>query len=185
MYEVLTNWATPSGGGKYSVMYFDESNALTDIRSELKSMWDAMASVLDTETVYTVRTTGRIIDEVTGALTGEWSEPTLKTGAGLASGQPLADATQALIRWNTGVVVGGRFLKGRTFVPGLSSTTSNNGNVSPAAITALQTGAAFMGPAGAQLGVWHRPKGGTGGALHPITSSSVWTEFAVLRRRRG
>lgn len=184
--EIITEWTTPSGGGKLSVMYFLGSAATDEAqRAALGTLWGAIDARLDNAVTWSVRTTGRTIESTTGALTGEWTDPTDQSGVGGLVGQATADATQALIRWSTGVVVGGRFLKGRTNVPGLESNGFTDGNLSAPTQTAFNNAITTFIAADVGFGVWHRPVGGAGGQLVTVNSGSVWPEAAVLRRRRG
>lgn len=186
MNEILTEWTTPSGGGKLSVMYFEAAAATDEAqRAALGVLWGAVDAQLDNAVSWRVRTTGRQVESTTGALVGEWTDPTTQTGTGALVGQATADAVQALIRWNTGVVVAGRFLKGRTNVPGVESNGFTDGNFSSTVQTAFNNAVATFIAAGVGFGVWHRPGTAGAGSLHEVQSGSLWPEAAVLRRRRG
>lgn len=186
MNEILTEWTTPSGGGKLSVMYFLGSSATDEAqRAALGALWGAIDAQLDNAVSWRVQTTGRQIESTSGALLGEWSDPTAQTGTGALIGQATADAVQALIRWGTGTVVGGRFLKGRTNVPGLEANGFTDGNLSNTVQTAFNNAIATFIAANVGFGIWHRPNGAVAGSHHIVDSGSVWPEAAVLRRRRG
>lgn len=105
--------------------------------------------------------------------------PATGTGAGAAEIMPFA--TQALIRTLTGVFVGGRQLRGRIFIPGLTEASNQSGSVIAATQTALQTAAntlnAVVTP---PLAVWSK----THATVEPVSSATVWSQFAVLRSRR-
>lgn len=185
MREILTNINTAAGGGRLAVMYFDQSIAVETQRLALNAFWLGVAEACNNDTAFTVRTVGRELEETTGVLTGEWTASTPYTAEGDATGEPVADAAQGLIRWSTGVVVGGRFLRGRTFVPGISALNVTGGNLSAIAMTQLGEAADTLATGGAGLGVWHRPTDSGAGGLEEVTGASVWDEFAVLRRRRS
>jgi len=183
--EVVTDWVTPAGGGFRTVMFFSEFGPIADLREALSDFWDSCSTSLDTNVNWTIETSGRIMDHVTGTLTGVWNESTVQTGGGANSGNVVPDATQGLVRWNTDQIVNGRFLKGRNYIPGFSTAAVSEGNMLAANRTAINAGATALIATGVEIGVWHRPVGGAGGAFHVATSADVWSEFAVLRQRRA
>lgn len=183
--EIITNWQTPAGGGFVAVMYFEDGVApINDQRQAVHTLWESIEGELVNEVLYFQDQAGRQVDETTGTLVGQWTDSEAFGGAGTSSGEAVADATQALIRWRTEAVVGGRFLQGRTFVPGLAVENLVNGNLSAASQSTFN-GALATFIAGADgFGIWHRPVLGAGGVHHEATTGSMWSELAVLRRRR-
>lgn len=104
---------------------------------------------------------------------------------GDSSTDPVTQASQALIRWRTGVYLNSREVRGRTFIPGILETYSTNGQLDDGIVAGMADElVSFRTSHGAVPVIWHRPKPGEDGAMVPITSGSLWTEFAVLRRRR-
>lgn len=112
---------------------------------------------------------------------------------GDAVGTPLPPATQGMIKWPTGAVVGGRRLQGRTFIPGPTEDHSEGSGVPNAAyVAALATaGDALLNGVNSTPVVWSRPKidPETGAVIRPgsyaeITDAVGWTKWAVLRGRR-
>lgn len=182
--EIVTDWVTPAGTGMATVMYFAPSTTVTIQRSFLNTFWNSIRGLQSTGTTFTIRTTGRELDETTGALTGAWSEPTVFVASGAGGSIPVPDATQALIQWRTGVIVGSRFVRGRTFLPGLASGNLQGGNLIPSGASVILAAATALAASSADLRVWHRPISGSGGSSQKVTSATVWNEFAVLRRRR-
>jgi len=145
----------------------------------------AVKASLSNQVSYLIETSGRELDDTTGALTGAWSETSAKTGTGTSATQPVADSTQLLFRWGTGFIVNGRFLRGRTFIPGFFQGGVSGGNVLAAQVTGLTTVAQALATDAASLQVWHRPVAGAGGNAVQTSSGSLWSELAVLRRRRN
>ena len=183
--EIVVDWTTASGIGKASVMFFDLGAAVATQRAAINTFLSAVDGSLDNSITWTVRQTGRELDDATGALTGAWSTGLVHTGVGNNATEPVADATQVLFQWLTGTIVNGRFLRGRTFIPGLTSSLLVNGNLNAgqqAAFAAL--GVTFVNDA-ANFGVWHRPSSSGLGSFQNATGCTVWSELAVLRRRRG
>lgn len=183
--QILTDWTTASGSGKVTVMYFLAAESVVDQRAAIHDLFNDMGVGLDDSCSFTVRTSGVEIDDETGTLIGSWSEPTAQTGTGDGSGQPVADAIQVLLQWQTPAIVGGRFLKGRTFVPGLGNGNEAGGNLAPTAQTTFQGIVDTFVDSDVGFGVWHRPAAGSGGSFDQVISGTVWSELAVLRRRRG
>lgn len=107
------------------------------------------------------------------------------TGAGTAGAAPLMFVLQHL----TGVVVGKRVVRGRSFIGPTIASDNSVGNPTATSISALMTAAALLGttivtPLG-QV-VWHRPSGvpKAGGSSVLVTGHGVWTQWGVLRSRR-
>ena len=186
MREVLTDITTPSGSGKVAVMYFDETQPADPQTAAVQAFWSGIAPQLDQAFRFRVRSNGRLVDEATGQLQGFWSGVGYTEVTGQGSGGAVADATQVLVRWRTGVVRNGREVRGRTFIPGLNRVNLASGNIGEAYRSAIEVEANdFLTTTSIGFGVWARPKAGSPGALVQVTDADVWSELAVLRRRRG
>lgn len=183
--EILVDWTTASGSDHRSVMFFDLSGAVATQRAALKAFLDTIKSQLDNGVTWTIETSGRELDDTTGALTGQWSESTASTGVGVVNGEPVPDAAQVVMQWRTGVIVNGRFLQGRTYIPGLTAAQLSDGNVSATTISAWTTAGTTLEGVANGLQVWHRPVSGSGGQASNVLSAAVWPELGVLRRRRS
>lgn len=183
--EVTTTWTAENAQPGTTVMYFFEVGDIAALRADLDAMYTAFADRLDTLTTWSIATSGNVLDEATGTLVGDWAEPTAQTGAGLASGQPVSNAAQALLQWRTGVVVNGRRLRGRTFIPGIAQQALDGGQLSAATQADMAAAAqAFAVDPDVSLVVWHRPSDSGPGEAHAVTTGSVWNELAVMRKRR-
>lgn len=185
MREIITDWVTPGSPGGVTVMYFDEAVAVEDQRVMIGAAWDELEAVLVTGTSWSVRDSGRIMDETTGTLTGLWSDPTPIFGVGTNVAEPVANSTQLVLQWLTGTVINGRVVRGRTYVPGLSrnSTSASGGPNATTRGAGLAAGANLIAlPNG--FGVWHRPSPNGVGSLVEVTATGVWEEFGVQRGRR-
>lgn len=183
--EVITTWATDAGGGFKSVMYFLASGGTINAqRQSVHTLWETVETELNTSTVYSQEQEGRIIEAETGTLQGLWTDGEAFGGFGTDAAEPVPDASQVLMRWNTNTVIGGRFLRGRTFVPGLGVDNVTNGNVSAGSITLFSGAMNTFVATGLGFCIWHRPTLGAGGGFAEVSGSSVWNELAVLRRRR-
>lgn len=165
-------------------MYFDASGTLATQRTALQTAWTNMKSVLTNTTSVTVPNTGRQIDAVTGTLTGVWTNGTETPVVGTGAGDAWANATQALLRSNTSIIKNGRVLKGRTFIPGLTTGGITQGEISPGAAGLILTGFNSTFITAALPVIWSRPGPKGPGSFAPVTSYSVWNELAVQRNRR-
>lgn len=182
--ELIVNWVTPAGAGFKSVTYWIEASAVASQRLALHNFCMAVRGQLDNQVQFFQDNSGRELDTATGALTGLWNEPTAYGNVGNGTGDAVADATQALVRWDTNHIVNGRFLRGRTFVPGLVDTAVTDGILSATAKGVFQAAGAALIAAGVQFGVWHRPTSGSGGVMWAAQTAAAQDRLAVLRRRR-
>lgn len=183
--EIITEWVTPSGSEFVTVMFFDILDDVAAQREAVGDFWRGFATSMSTLWAWRVRTEGRELSDSSGGLTGAWSESTTQSGTGSSTNEALPEASQVLIRWKTDTIAGSRFLQGRTFVPGIIVQASQDGEVDPPALASFGALATALRTADVGFGIWHRPRSGSGGLFRAATSSSVWSEFAVLRRRRG
>ena len=182
--EIEVKWTTSNGAEKVSVLYFDTGTAVAAQRDAIDSMLTGVAGALDTGTSYVIATEGREWNNATGALTGAWTEPTAYVGAGTVGGEPVPDVCQILMRWSTGTIVDGRFLAGRTYIPGCARVNDLDGNLDPAIASGTADWGQTLCDADVGFQIWHRPTSGAGGSVALVGTCSVWTEFAVLRKRR-
>jgi hypothetical protein len=189
VFEVITNWQGPGHSPKQSVTFFadDTTGGASGAAAEMHTLVDAIKSRFSTAYTATVSGTVKTLDTATGALTAVNAGADQAPVVGTSSGSVSADATQFLVRFNTGAVVNGRLLKGRWFVPGVTISAENGGNVESTFLGAFNTALASALSSTPGLVVWHRPSDSApaGGSAHAVTSAQCWSEFAVLRRRRG
>jgi len=181
--EILTRWSLP-GGNAVSVMWFDATPAASTQRTALHAFWTAVKAFQATSGSYAIDGAGRELESTTGALTGAWTEASSKTGTGTGGATQLSDADQILVQWRSPTILNGRFMRGRTFVPGISSPQLSNGNVLAATVSSIAAAGQTLCTSGAELQIWHRPVAGAGGVATDAATCTVWNEFAVLRQRR-
>lgn len=191
--EILVSWTAGNTQGGTSVLFFD---LLTDVEAQRADLGAALATTSDllaTGVFYEVATEGRIIDDTTGELTGTWSDATEFSGNGTTSGGVVSNASQVLVRFLTSTIRDGRVIKGRVNIPGLAASLAPAGEPSAAVVTSLTTAWGNLTGAGG-LVVWSRPRAANPDVVPPVeartgisvptTGISVWSELAVLRRRR-
>lgn len=177
-----------TGGGVCTLAFTDpvDDSAAENISDGVKQFWTDCASTLDNGVTFTVESNPRRYAAATGELQQIFSVAEQAPVSGSLSSSGVPRAAQALIRWSTADIVNGRAVKGRTFIPGLvSSTITDTGQLSQGAMDDLDAAAeAMITGSGGTLSVWHRPVDGAGGSEHLVTSASVWSQFAVLTSRR-
>jgi hypothetical protein len=183
--QIEVIWEPPSGVQTASVLHFWDGVNVLQQRQRLNSFLQSIMQYFSDSVTWVIATDGKVLDEATGQMTGLWTEATPFVGQGGATVEPVADATQLLVRWNTNTIRAGRFVLGRTFLPGLAIDSLADGNVAPAVIGPISTAASSFAGANSGFSVYSRPRPGTPGALVTINSSGVSPELAVLRRRRN
>lgn len=181
MFRVRTAWTGWPGAPALSTLYFEDSGGqlAQDAADAVQAFWTALSGRIMSSSSWAIDTA---VDEMTtaGVVTGTTAVTGTLTGSGSAAGHSLPPATQGLIRWRTGFFVGGREIRGRTFVP---TPSENDSDFNPASgyITTLNTAAAaLIADADSQLVVWSK----TNTSTAPVNVGQAWTSWAVLRSRR-
>jgi hypothetical protein len=119
-----------------------------------------------------------VIDSDTGQVTGTANAGDDVINNGNGTSEVLPYATQGLIRLVTTLFIGGRQLRGRIHIPGLTEDHSTNGVPNSSTLGVWNAAATTLSES--SLAVYSPSKhqwadGGSGGA---------WNKFAVLRSRR-
>lgn len=182
MQRVRAVWSGIQGSPFLSTFYFGTSGE--ELAQAAVDGVATFLSAVDAEVSNALSwTTEPEVAEMTeaGQITAVHSTTAASGGGGQSSGL-MSNATQGLIRLRTGVFAGGREIRGRLFVPGVTiSAGLTSGDTSAGYRAALQAAAdALIAYSPAAWLVWSR----TNAQAPVITSASVWTEFAVLRSRR-
>lgn len=89
------------------------------------------------------------------------------------------------MRWITGAVIGGRKLRGRTFlVPFLADQFDTSGTINNTTVTTHQTAGNVLAATG-KLQIWKRPSpGGSNGTSALVTAAVMPDKVTSLRSRR-
>lgn len=158
-----------------------------DMVARVRAFWDSIKANLPTANTFLVQGSVDLLDPATGALSGSLSVTAPATVTGTGGGQ-LPPANAILLTGQTGVVVNGRRLRGRTFISPVASVAMTAGlvNSGVAATIAASANLSLTGVTASVPVVWHRPKlpGPLGGSVSPVTTYTVGSQFAVLRSRR-
>jgi hypothetical protein len=182
LYRYTTTFTGATGAPWYNQLWFYGSGGSGQSAADAAGVfWGAIDNYMKS----TVTWSGAPeIEEVlmeTGELTGLIAV-TPHTGTGGSSAEMGPIGTQALIKWRTGVFLGGREVRGRTFVPGLSEDSNDpTGAVGVTTRTALDTAAAaLISDASSVFGVYSR----TNRAMYAAASGTTNTSWSFLRSRR-
>lgn len=182
MFRVRVAISGTSGAPYVATHYFIETGgSAQEAADAAHSFWTDVAPHTSDNLLYLVEPIVVIVDSTTGLPTGAVAVSTTPISGGDANTE-LPRASQALIRWVTGIYVNGRQVRGRTFVPGLTENQLlAGGQLNPAAQAALNAAAAdFVADANSILCVYSP----TNALAIATTGGSSWGEFAVLRSRR-
>lgn len=183
MLRVRTGLTSVGGGPYLNTFYFDDEStdsAASAATAAVHAFWQAIAPQMITQctwavdsAVYAMTTDGT----VTAILNG--GSP--HTGAGAIPGSPQPLIAQGLVRWHTGTYIGGREVRGRTFVPAIQQGDSTStGTVNAPALTAMQNAINGAISSTANFAVWSKKHL----SVHPITAGNAWNQWASLRSRR-
>jgi hypothetical protein len=181
LWQVRNEWTGTGGGmpGTNTIYASTGDTDIDDFRSALADFYDfwVTGNCSDDFSV-TIPATGDKIDSGTGGVVGLWSSGTADVHTGTDTANRVPDIAQVLVQLRTDLVVSGRLLRGRIFLPGLRVTGTTGGELDPTIQSALQGAAddAFIGRAC----VFSR----THNTFATITATTVWNEIASLRSRR-
>lgn len=174
-------------GGGLSTHYFDADDdpEIGPLLNAVGAFWVVLRPRITSQVTYQVRDEVDYIDTATGTLLRSDAASAPVGNSGGAAGAPLPPSVQGLLRLRTPLIVGGRRLQGRLFLPGFVSG-SEGGDTVPgtgllAAMESAGTGLITTAQAaGSSWQVWSR----TGGVSSPVSAVSAWSKYAVLRSRR-
>lgn len=184
MLRIRVTWAAPKGSPYYSTFYFggETSGEADAAAAAVATYLGTMDNNIATTYTWNIDPEAEFVNPVNGNIIGV--ETTAGgNGTGSGAGDPLPFTTQGLVRWRTGIFINGREIRGRTFFPGMVETCSTGGSVTVGIIAGINTagGALITASSGAGGLVVYSP---THGQEALVTSTSMWSEFAVLRSRR-
>lgn len=186
---VLNGW---SGGPGLSTFYFDpgvvtvDAAMITGVTGRVRTYFDAWKAYMPTSNTASVDAVADILDPLTGNLTGQvsaGSAPSVVVGTGGVQGPAFVACVGRL---TTNTFISGKRLRGRTYAGPLAAaftdSTAPEGGLQAAVasgLVSLNTSAG--GPA---LVVWHRPVGGSGGAMAGVVNTSASPVYGILKSRR-
>jgi len=181
MLRVRTALTGGIGGPYLNTFYFDG-----DTQGEADSAADAAHDFWDSLKAW-------MVDGVNIAVEPEVVELSVSNGTPLTTYVTTQDAvvttsasaqapaeTQGLIRWRTGVYIGSREIRGRTYVPCVPQSSLGDGIPGGGYLAALTTAAGVLLGHTANFGIWSDAHDTFASAI----SGTPWAKWAVLRSRR-
>lgn len=179
MYRITTVFSGLTGAPYYNqlVAVDNFSTTASDYGTIVTTFWDDVSNFISNSVTFAVLGDVEKFDDTTGSLTGieTWAGG---TGAGGSADEALPFATQGLIRLRTGTFTGGREIRGRIFIPGMTQVGNDSGKPTSGLIAALNGAADALESAGFQV---YSPTYNTSAEIQTATA---WDQFAVLRSRR-
>jgi hypothetical protein len=179
-YRVL--WGGLGALPGYSLFYASSGGALA---SDLVTFFNAIKSVMPTGLQWDVPISGDTLDDATGTINGGWTDVGGGVVAATASGA-YAAGTGCYASWGTASIVGGRRLRGRTFIcPIWGGSYDSSGTIATASLAVFSPAVSALATAGKMV-VCHRPSPGApaSGSSSLVTSGVVPDQVTSLRSRR-
>jgi hypothetical protein len=148
------NWPGAPGVTTFFLSTLSQANI-----DAFRTFFNSIAGLIPSNLTIQVPGSGDYIDETDGSISGTWAvgtTPAVVNGSGAGA---YAGNAGLLIHWLTNGIVGGRRLRGKTFiVPTIATTFETNGSPTSAAITTLtNAGNALLTAVGSGMAVWSRP----------------------------
>lgn len=172
-------WAGAVGLPGVSVFYGELG---ASANADIKTFFTAVVAMFPSGLTWTIPNTGDTIEDSTGALSSSWVNVAGGTVAA-TNASAYAAGCGAYVNWNTGSVVNGRRLKGRTFMAPLVTAMYDAGTITNANLVVLQAAATALVAAGSTV-VWHRPGPlGAGSSANP-SAAVCPDQVTSLRTRR-
>lgn len=182
MYRVRTSISGPHGAPYLNTAYFNVVGGLTAANAvaDLHTFWEAIKGQISNQLVLTTEAEVAEIDIATGDVTGLVATAGATT-TGIQESEAVPFATQGLLRWRTGVFVGGREVRGRWFIPGVCEAVNSLGvPLASYRSTIDAAAAALIASSVSDLMIYSRKNRDA----VPAITGTVWTDWAVLRSRR-
>lgn len=183
MWQIRTVFGGVSGTPYVSTMFFSDALGLStqDAVDAVGTFWTSMSGPMIGAATWETESDVRVVDPDTGEVTGIVTTTPHSGAGGSGSAEPLPWSSQGLIRWHTGLFVGGKEIRGRTFIPALPEADSVAGVPLAAWRTAADAAAAALIADGdSTFLVYSRKHRQAEGVI----SGSSWSQWAVLRSRR-
>ena len=195
MNKITAVWSGWAGGPGYSNFYFGGISPteaqLTVAQDRVHDFFAAITLCLPTPVTISFQPSSQLITPGDGVIQDDIPVGSVAPPVVGAGGANFAAVSGACVIWRTGLTVGGRLLKGKTFLVPLSAGAyDTDGTILASRLAELRAAATALAAPGAfadeqQLQVWHRPTAGAGGVMSPTGSASVSDRVSILRSRRA
>lgn len=198
--RVNVAWQNWPGAPGVSTFYLSAPALQANVDS-IRTFFNACAGLLPSGMTITVPASGDLINDVDGKITGSWTVATPPAVVTCTAAGQYAGNAGAVVHWLTGSVLGGRRVRGKTFMVPLVSAYEANGSLLASAITTLQNAAnALVTATSPNLRVFSRPVAahtkydektgqptnvpGRNGSNYPVSSAKIPDLAISLRSRR-
>jgi len=181
--RIRTVFTGVAGSPAYSNLYFGaDSTDAGNCQAAVFGMWENLLNAIQAGVVITMENPIPIIDVATGETT-DVAVGDGGTATAADSGDPLPGMVNGLVQLHTGLFIGGRELRGRSFVPYPTEAANDAGVPDSDYINAMQDAFNDMRDPlgdGASFCVYSK----THAQAQTVSGLSAWTKFASLRSRR-
>jgi hypothetical protein len=169
------------GGPAYNNFYSNGAGntASTDLVEAVSNLFEAFKSQLANDTQVACDGSVETFDPTTGQTQAVQSY-TGFTKAGTWGTAEIVRGACVVLQWRTNVYLGGREVRGRSFISGLGAIEDNVGNVSSTALAVFESAADTYASEFTQAAVWS-PTNGQG---VNILTGTVRPSFGLMRTRR-
>lgn len=175
--------------------YWDSTGAglaamATESVARVRAAFAALAPSIATGTTFTPNLIVDEVDENTGAIVNQVAAAAPAATSGGLAATALPAQTMLVAQYLTSSFIGGRRVRGRSYLPGFTINAVVGGGLpSAGALAGVGLWNAALGATvvtAMNQRVWHRPSPltGTGGLSVVVTARAVNPAFAVLRSRR-
>lgn len=166
-----------------------DTAAATEAAARVRAFWSSLAPLITGGGSLSIDPTTIILNSANGQAVGAGAGSPPATVTFTAAGDVVPLASQALLRYETGVYIAGRRFRGRTFIPGLTEASSAGTGPIAGTVSAINTAAGLLGTtvvSALTQAVWHRPSapGASDGQWQAVTSRVCQPKWAVLKGRR-
>lgn len=180
MLRIVTETTQSVGGLAYNVFHSvgtDIADATT-FAAQVEIFFQGLQSVMNNVTQTSFDGLVTVLDPATGAPTATLPGTPWNVQGSWGSGRS-PEGLSLVVQWRTGVYVGAREIRGRSFIGGLGDINEGSAVVPGSVITDVQAAATTLA-GGDQLGVYSP----TNGQIQPVSSATCWNRFGFLRTRR-
>lgn len=180
-------WSGSPGLPGYSQFYQGVTGSISSDaqggQNDIGAFFWSLLALIPEEVTVTVDPVYQVINEVTGAVTGEevvGAPVTLNVGTYVGE---WSRQVGALVEWSTGSFIAGRRLRGRTYLVPLGACAATDGTLPDSTLATVRAAAQYIVVSSHDFLVWHRPIAGAGGAAVALTGAIVRDHAAILRSR--
>jgi hypothetical protein len=169
------------GGTGVNTLYFTAGG--TSVLSSCRAFYQGVQGYIPTGVTIGFPSSGDVIEDSTGLISGSWSETAVTAVSGSSGGGGVG----ARVAWHTGARRGRRPVTGSTFfVPMGGGICDTSGTLDATFQATLAGGAnALIAASSNELMIWSRPTAvGTDGISHPVLSATVADQVSWLTSRR-